>query len=49
MNQEIANRKKIIDWMNANNIRGFKDVANVVTKYTETPDEFLEKIGKVDK
>jgi flagellar protein FlaI len=46
MNQEISNRRRIIEWMNKNNIRGFKDVANIVSKYAETPEELLEKIGK---
>jgi flagellar protein FlaI len=46
MNQELRNRKKIVEWMNANNIRGFKEVANIVSKYAETPDELLEKIEK---
>jgi len=31
--------------MNKNNIRGFKDVANIVSKYAETPEELLKKIG----
>ena len=48
MNQEISNRKKIIEWMNANNIRGFKDVANIVSKYAESPEELLNKIIKDD-
>jgi flagellar protein FlaI len=48
MNQEIGNRKRIIEWMSAKNIRGFKDVANIVSKYGETPEELLTKIGKDD-
>ncbi len=46
MSQEINNRKTIIEWMNTNNIRGFKDVANIVSKYAETPGELLKKLGK---
>jgi len=46
MSKEISDRKRIIEWMNANNIRGFKDVANIVSKYAETPEELLKKIGK---
>jgi len=48
MNQEISNRKKIVEWMNINNIRGFKDVANIVSKYAESPEELLEKLIKDD-
>jgi flagellar protein FlaI len=48
MDREIGNRKKIIEWMNTNNIRGFRDVANTVSKYGETPEELLTQIEKDD-
>ena len=46
MSQEIDNRRRIVEWMNENNIRGFKDVANIVSKYAEAPEELLKKLGK---
>ena len=46
METEISNRKKIIEWMNTKNIRGFRDVANTVSKYMETPGELLTQIKK---
>ena len=46
MSQEINNRRSIVEWMNENNIRGFKDVANIVSKYAEAPEELLKKLGK---
>jgi len=44
MTAEIKNRKKIMDWMNRKNIRGFKDVAKLVAQYAEDPGEMLKKI-----
>ena len=44
MTNEIKNRIKIIEWMSKADIREFRDVAKIVTQYTESPDETLEKI-----
>ena len=49
MTQEIKNRKRIVEWMNTANIRGFRDVAKIVAQYNETPAETLKMIGKEDK
>jgi len=46
MTNEIKNRKKILEWMNENNIREFRDVANLLARYNEDPEETLEKIEK---
>ena len=46
MTQEIKNRKKIVEWMNNNNIREFRDVAKLIAQYTENPDEALKVIEK---
>ena len=46
MTQEIKNRKKIVEWMNNNNIREFRDVAKLIAQYTENPVEALKIIGK---
>ena len=47
MTQEIKNRKKIVEWMNNNNIREFRDVAKLIAQYTENPVETL-KIIRMD-
>jgi len=41
---EIKNRKKIIEWMNTKNIREFKEVAEIVARYIENPDEVMKRI-----
>ena len=46
MTNEIKNRKKILEWMNENNVREFRDVANLIARYNEDPEETLEKIEK---
>jgi flagellar protein FlaI len=46
MTQEINRRRKIIEWMNKNNIREFRGVAKIVSQYSENPDEVMKKIGK---
>jgi archaeal flagellar protein FlaI len=44
MMQEIKQRVEILDWMQKNNIRSFKDVARIIAWYSETPDELMNKI-----
>jgi flagellar protein FlaI len=44
MAEEIKNRMKIIEWMKKNNIRVFRDVAKIVSQYSETPQETLKMI-----
>ena len=46
MTQEINRRRKIIEWMNKNNVREFRGVAKIVSQYAETPDEVMKKIEK---
>jgi len=46
MTNEIKNRKKILEWMNENNVREFRDVANIVARYNEDPAESLKQIEK---
>jgi len=41
---EIKNRMGLVEWMNKKNIRGFKEVSNIVAHYTEDPQEILKKI-----
>jgi hypothetical protein len=46
MTQEINRRRKIIEWMNKNNVREFRGVAKVVSQYAENPDEVMKTIEK---
>jgi flagellar protein FlaI len=46
MTGEIKKRTKIIEWMNNNNLRGFRDVAQIVARYAETPEEVLKQVEK---
>jgi flagellar protein FlaI len=47
--QEIKNRSMIIEWMNKNNLRQFREVANIVSHYVEAPSELLNRINGVGK
>ncbi|RLF35688.1 MAG: hypothetical protein DRN08_02625, partial [Thermoplasmata archaeon] len=42
--EELRRRVEILEWMRKNNLRSFKEVAKVVAKYAEMPEEFLKKI-----
>jgi flagellar protein FlaI len=44
MTNEIKNRAKLLDWMNKNNVREFKKVANLISKYFENPTKLIGKI-----
>jgi hypothetical protein len=46
ISKDIRNRAEIIKWMHDNNVRTYKEVLKVVSRYKENPDEFLEKIRK---
>ncbi len=46
MTNEIKNRIKVVEWMNKKDIREFRDVAKLVSQYTEAPEETLKKINK---
>ena len=41
---EIRRRSEILEWMNKNNIRTFKEVAKAISKYNENPEDFMKKI-----
>ena len=49
LTEELRRRKEIVEWMNNNNIRDFRGVANFVAKYMEAPVETLKEIKKVVK
>jgi len=42
---EIRNRAKILDWMKTNNVRTFKEVAKAISRYIESPEEFMQTIN----
>ena len=46
MTDELRKRKEIIEWMNNTNIRAFRDVANIVSRYLEAPLETYKEILK---
>jgi N-acetylglucosamine kinase-like BadF-type ATPase len=46
---ELKNRKNIIEWMNKNNVREFKEVAQIVSQYIENNEETLKLIKEDDK
>lgn len=43
--KEIKNREKVLKWMVENNIRFYKDVADVIASYYKDPETVLKKIG----
>jgi flagellar protein FlaI len=45
--QEIRRRTEILEWMKENEIRTFKEVANVISRYTENPQDFMKKIKTI--
>jgi len=42
--EEIRLRAEILEWMCNNNIRTFTEVAKVIARYTENPDDFLRRM-----
>jgi len=49
MTEEIKRRKKIVELMNELNIRAFRDVARLISRYSESPDQTLKELEKVIK
>ncbi len=44
MMKELKNRVEILDWMKKNDIRVFRDVARIVSYYSENPNELMNDI-----
>ncbi|RLI61504.1 MAG: secretion system protein E [Candidatus Asgardarchaeum californiense] len=44
--KEIRTRTEILEWMVKNNIRTFKEVAKVISRYAENPESFLKGMKK---
>ena len=49
MTSELRNRTRIIEWMNAKNVREFRGVANLVSRYAENPVEIMKQIEEENK
>ncbi len=49
MTEEIKRRKRIVEIMNQGNIRSFREVARLVSRYAESPDQTLKELEKVVK
>ena len=49
MTEEIKRRKKVIELMNELNIRAFRDVARLISRYSESPDQTLNELEMVIK
>jgi hypothetical protein len=46
--REIRDRAEILEWMNANEVRTYKEVAKAISRYTENPEDFLKKMRNPD-
>jgi flagellar protein FlaI len=44
LNQEIKNRKLILEWMMKKNLRSYEEVGRIVSEYTKKPEEVLKKV-----
>jgi flagellar protein FlaI len=42
--EEIAKRRKVLQWMRERNIRSYKDVAAIIAEYSARPKEIYEKV-----
>jgi len=42
--EEVRQRTEILEWMNENDVRTFKEVAKLISRYNENPQEVLKKI-----
>ncbi|MCX6668159.1 MAG: ATPase, T2SS/T4P/T4SS family [Euryarchaeota archaeon] len=49
MTNELRNRTRIIEWMNVKNVREFRGVANLVSRYAENPVEVMKQIEEENK
>jgi flagellar protein FlaI len=42
--EEVKRRAEILEWMQKNNVRIFREVAKMITGYAENPDAILERV-----
>jgi flagellar protein FlaI len=48
LNQELENRKSVLNWMLKKNLRSYEDVGRIVSEYTKNPTAVLDRV-KEDK
>ena len=46
--KEIRNRTEILEWMNKSGVRTYREVALVISKYAEDPNDILKKIRETE-
>jgi flagellar protein FlaI len=44
--EEIQRRADVIDWMNKNNIRNYRDVSDIIRSYSQNPEYFMREVMK---
>jgi len=44
MTQELKNRAELLQWMNTNNVRDFREVATVLAQFNENSETIMKKI-----
>jgi len=49
ISQEVQRRKEILEWMQENDVRTYKEVAKAISRYTENPEDFMKKIKQTQK
>jgi flagellar protein FlaI len=42
--QALRDRVEILEWMQKNNVRSFREVSKVISRYSEAPEEFLTQM-----
>ena len=47
--KEIQRRKKVLHWMRQRKIRSYKEVAAIIAEYYVRPDEFYNRLLKMEK
>jgi flagellar protein FlaI len=45
LNEELERRKKVLEFMVANNIRDFRNVSNIIHTYQTKPAKILQEMG----
>lgn len=44
--EEIQRRADVIDWMNKNNIRNYREVSDIIRSYSQNPEYFMREVMK---
>ncbi|MBU3905231.1 MAG: type II/IV secretion system ATPase subunit [Nanoarchaeota archaeon] len=48
LQQEVLDRKKVLDWMRKSKISDYKEVANLIKEYRQDKVKFMKRIGVVE-